>query len=228
LRSKIKKPFFEVNIRLIASGQTIERVNELLQNLESSFSQFHSSYNNFYAARTKGRRAKKLIYNYIFRNFDVNEKVILSTEELASLYHFPLAHIESPGIKWAPTKEVEPPSILPSYGPVLLGQAVFRGQMKDIYIASAEDRRRHFYIVGQTGVGKSAFLREMIRQDIFNGEGVGVIDPHGELVEDVLMIISENRANDVVLFEPFETNRPCGLNMLEWETLKKKIWLSQR
>jgi len=62
----------------------------------------------------------------------------------------------------------------------------------------------------------------MIRQDIFNGEGVGVIDPHGELVEDVLMIISENRANDVVLFEPFETNRPCGLNMLEWETPEEK------
>ncbi|HPC30642.1 MAG TPA: type IV secretion system DNA-binding domain-containing protein [Candidatus Pacearchaeota archaeon] len=222
LRSKIKKPFFEANIRLITSGKTVERANELLQNLESSFSQFHSSYNNFYAVRTKGRRAKKLIYNYIFRNFDVNEKVILSTEELASLYHFPLAHIESPGIKWAPTKEVEPPSILPSYGPVLLGQAVFRGQIKDIYIASAEDRRRHFYIVGQTGVGKSAFLREMIRQDIFNGEGVGVIDPHGELVEDVLRIIPENRANDVVLFEPFETNRPCGLNMLEWETPEEK------
>lgn len=222
LRSKIKKPFFEVNIRMIASAQTTARADELLQNLESSFAQFHSSFNNFYSVRAKGGRAKKLIYNYIFRNFDVNEKNILNAEELTGIYHLPLSHIESPGIKWAETKEVEPPSFLPEFGPILLGRAVFRGQDKDIYIASEEDRRRHLYIVGQTGVGKSAFLREMIRQDIMNGEGVGVIDPHGELVEDVLRVIPERRATDVVLFEPFETNRPCGLNMLEWDTPEQK------
>ncbi|MCX6789200.1 MAG: type IV secretion system DNA-binding domain-containing protein, partial [Candidatus Gribaldobacteria bacterium] len=83
---------------------------------------------------------------------------------------------------------------------------------------SRDDRRRHFYIVGQTGVGKSTLLREMIRQDIEKGEGVGVIDPNGDLVEDILAIIPKERADDVVLFEPFDMSRPCGLNMLEWKT----------
>jgi hypothetical protein len=222
LRSKNQKSFFEVNIRLVASAKLGNRADEILQHLESSFSQFYSPFNNFLSVKAKGNRAYKLIYNYIFRNFDESEKLILNSEELGSIYHLPLAHIQSPYIKWADTQEVEPPSTLPNRGPVLLGQTIFRGQAKDVYIASPEDRRRHFYIVGQTGVGKSVFLKEMIRQDILNCEGVGVIDPHGELIEDVLKIIPEERANDVVLFEPFNTEKPCGLNMLEWETPEQK------
>jgi hypothetical protein len=222
LRAKNQKPFFEVNIRLIASAKLASRADEILQHLESSFAQFYSSYNNFSSIKTKGNRAHKLIYNYIFRNFDESEKVVLNSEELGSVYHLPLSHMQSPYIKWAGTKEVEPPAILPNSGPVLLGKTVFRGQEKDVYVASEEDRRRHFYIVGQTGVGKSAFLKEMIRQDILNCEGVGVIDPHGELIEDVLKVIPEERANDVVLFEPFNTEKPCGLNMLEWDTPEQK------
>ncbi|MFA5086756.1 MAG: type IV secretion system DNA-binding domain-containing protein [Candidatus Paceibacterota bacterium] len=222
LRTKLQKPFFEVNIRLVSSAKSANRADELLQNMESSFAQFYSSFNNFSSVRIKGNNARKLIYNYIFRNFEESQKIILNSEELASIYHLPLAHMESPYIKWADTKEVEPPAILPAFGPVLLGKTIFRGQEKDVYVGSREDRRRHFYIVGQTGVGKSAFLKEMIRQDILNGEGVGVIDPHGELVEDVLKMIPEERANDVVLFEPFDTEKPCGLNMLEWDTPQEK------
>lgn len=222
LRGKLKKPFFEINIRLISSAKSLARAEEILQNMESGFSQFHSSYNSFYSVRAKGGWAKKITYDYIFRNFNNSQKVILNSEELASIYHLPLAHVESPYIKWAGSKEVEPPVTLPSSGEVLLGKTIFREQQKDVYIANVEDRRRHFYIVGQTGVGKSAFLSEMIRQDILNGEGVGIIDPHGELVEDVLKIIPESRAGDVVLFEPFNIDNPCGLNMLEWETPEQK------
>jgi len=222
LRGKLKKPFFEINIRLISSAKSLDRAEEILQNMESGFSQFHSSYNSFYSVRAKGGWTKKITYDYIFRNFNNSQKVILNSEELASIYHLPLAHVESPNIKWAGSKEVEPPVTLPPSGEVLLGKTIFREQQKDVYIANVEDRRRHFYIVGQTGVGKSAFLSEMIRQDILNGEGVGIIDPHGELVEDVLKIIPENRAGDVVLFEPFNLDKPCGLNMLEWETPEQK------
>lgn len=222
LRAKIQKPFFDVNIRLLSCAKIPGRADEILQNMESGFAQFFSPLNNFSSVRVKGNQARQLIYNYIFRNFDESQKVILNSEELSSIYHLPLSHIESPYIKWAGTKEVEPPAGLLLSGPVLLGKTVFRGQEKNVYIANAEDRRRHFYIVGQTGVGKSGFLSEMIRQDIINGNGVGVIDPHGELVEDILAIIPKERASDVVLFEPFQTEKPCGLNMLEWDTPEQK------
>jgi len=103
-----------------------------------------------------------------------------------------------------------------------LGKAVFRGMNEDVYVASRADRRRHMYTIGQTGVGKTSLLREMIRQDMKNGEGVGVIDPHGDLIEDTLANVPRERIDDVVLFEPFNLERPCGLNMLEWDLPEQK------
>jgi type IV secretory pathway TraG/TraD family ATPase VirD4 len=79
----------------------------------------------------------------------------------------------------------------------------------------AEDRRRHLYTIGQTGTGKSTFMKNLIEQDILNGEGVAVIDPHGELVDDILALIPKSRANDVIVFNPGDVSRPLGLNMLE-------------
>ncbi len=218
IREKIKKPGFEVNIRMIGVAKDKKRSEEILHNLEGSFSQFMSGLNSFNFARVKkGRKLKQMIYDFSFRDFKKNQSAILNSEELTSVYHLPLSHIESPYIKWVKTKEAPPPSELPDSGLVLLGEAVYRGEKKEIHISSREDRRRHFYIIGQTGTGKSTLLREMIRQDMEKGEGVGVIDPHGELVEHTLANIPENRMNDVVLFEPFDRERPCGLNMLEWK-----------
>jgi len=223
LRNKIKKPFFNVNIRLVAVAEEKGRAQEILHNLESGFSQFSSSANGFRRYQTqKKRELKRLIYDFSFRNFKKNQGNILNIEELTSIYHFPLAHLESPYIKWVKTKEAPPPSELPQSGPILIGEAVYRGQKKPIYVASRPDRRRHFYIIGQTGTGKTSLIREMIRQDIEKGEGVGVIDPHGDLVEDTLANIPKERIEDVILFEPFHTERPCGLNMLEWSEPEQK------
>ena len=146
----------------------------------------------------------------------------MNLEELTSIYHFPLSNIESPHLKWTKSKEVAPPTDLPNSGLNLLGEAIFRGEEEKVYFASPDDRRRHFYIVGQTGTGKSSLLRELIRRDIENGEGVGVIDPHGDLIEDTLANIPKERIEDVVLFEPSDMERPCGLNMLEWDLPEQK------
>ena len=223
IRAKIKKPAFSVGIRLVGVADTKSRSQEILHNLESSFSQFSSGMNGFNSFQVKGKRKmRRFIYNFAFRNFQKGEANILNSEELASIYHFPLSHIESPYIKWVKTKEAPPPSELPSKGEVFIGEAVYRGDKKPIHIASLNDRRRHFYIIGQTGTGKTTLLREMIRQDIINGRGVGVIDPHGDLIEDTLANIPKERIEDVVLFEPSDMERPCGLNMLEWSEPEQK------
>lgn len=80
-----------------------------------------------------------------------------------------------------------------------------------------DDRRRHFYLIGQTGTGKSVLLQEMIRQDIENGEGVALIDPHGDLAERILGLIPPSRIEDVIYFNPGDIERPLGLNMLEYD-----------
>lgn len=222
IKTKIEKPIFEANIRLVGVASEQVRAEEILHHLESSFSQFASVFNSFDNRRLKADSLKRFIYDFSFRNFKKDQKVILNLEELASIYHFPLSHIESPQIKWVKTKETAPPTELPATGLNLVGKAVFRGEEKEVYFATENDRRRHFYIVGQTGTGKSSLLREMVRQDIEQGRGVAVIDPHGDLVEDTLANIPKDRAEDVVLFEPFDMERPCGLNMLEWQTPEQK------
>lgn len=223
LREKIKKPGFSVNIRLVGVAREKQRAEEILRNLESSFAQFASGLNGFNVKRIKGRRGvKRMVYDFSFRDFKKGQEVILNSAEITGAYHFPLSYIESPSIKWVKSKEAPPPSELKESGSPLIGEAVYRGEKKKVYIANKDDRRRHFYIIGQTGTGKTTLLREMIRQDIEKGEGVGVIDPHGDLIEDTLANIPSGRINDVVLFEPFDRERPCGLNMLEWNTPEQR------
>ena len=222
IKAKASKPILDVNIRLIAVGSDQTRAAEILSHLEGAFAQFSSSLNSFQPRRINRKYIKLFVYNFSFRNFIEQGKTILNLEELTSLFHFPLPHISSPSIKWAKTREVAPPSDLPSTGNNLIGEIVFRGETRPVSFASKEDRRRHFYIVGQTGTGKSSLVREMIRQDIEKGEGVGVIDPNGDLIEDTLANIPKSRAEDVILFEPFDTERPGGLNMLEWQSPEQK------
>ena len=222
ITEKSKHPAFEVNIRLIAAAREERKAKDVLKSLESGFSQFFSSFNGFEFKEVEGRRFRRIIEDYSFRRFNEKEKMILNLEELSSIFHFPLAHMDAPYINWVKTKEVAPPSDLPQQGEILIGNVVFRGTGKEVYLASREDRRRHVYMIGQTGVGKSSLMQEMIRQDMEKGEGVGVIDPHGDLVEETLANVPKNRIDDVVLFEPFDTKRPCGLNMLEWEMPEQK------
>ncbi|OGN05083.1 MAG: hypothetical protein A2746_02270 [Candidatus Yanofskybacteria bacterium RIFCSPHIGHO2_01_FULL_44_22] len=97
---------------------------------------------------------------------------------------------------------------------IVLGKNIFRGQEVQIKM-SDEDRRRHLYIIGQTGTGKSTLMKALLRQDIENGQGVCLIDPHGEFAEFALSVIPKERADDVIYFDPGDIARPMGLNMLE-------------
>jgi len=90
----------------------------------------------------------------------------------------------------------------------------FRGSDR-VFGIKKRDRRQHLYVVGKTGTGKSELLKNMMLQDIHNGEGVGVVDPHGELVEDVLRKIPSSRINDVIYFNPADSDHPIGFNVLE-------------
>lgn len=228
IQSKIQKQPFETNIRLVASAPSLERAEDILNHLIGAFSQFSLSVaNSLEPVEVKGGGLKNFVYDFSFRIFNEKQKNILNTEELASIYHFPTHFTETPYIKSSKSRVAPPPVDLPEKGINLIGKALFRGEEKKVYFASKDDRRRHFYIIGQTGTGKSAFLQEMIRQDIANGEGVAVIDPHGELIEATLANIPKNRVDDVVLFEPFDQERPMGLNMLEYDTPEQKDFAVQ-
>lgn len=219
IEGKAGKVGFYTNIRLVTSAPTKEKAENLLRELENSFTQFNSPNQNGFriveAFLGKSRFLNNTIYNFIFRNFEEKRKVILNTEELASLFHFPIGTTDTPQIKWQKAKQSPPPSVVADEG-LAIGRSVYRGEEKVIKIAR-EDRRRHMYIIGQTGTGKSNFMGEMIKQDIKNGEGLCVIDPHGDLIEEALAAVPRERAEDVILFDPSNTERPFGLNLLEYD-----------
>ena len=215
IENKINKTVFLVNVRLAASAQSQERAEQILQHLTEAFTQFDSpNFNKLKPKMVKANKARKMIFDFCFRQFNESRAMVLSTEELTSLYHFPINTAISPDLKRAKALSAPVPANLPQEG-IIVGKNIFRGEESIVRVAP-EDRRRHLYIVGQTGTGKSGLQHELIRQDVQEGRGVGVIDPHGDLVEEILGLVPKERAEDVILINPGDLERPIGLNMLEY------------
>jgi len=150
---------------------------------------------------------------------------ILSSEELATIFHFPNKTVETPHINWLKAKTAPVAAEVPIVKGTYVGCGYHRGIKRAVRVGF-EDRRRHIYIIGKTGVGKSVLLQDMAIQDIRAGYGVCIIDPHGDLIDDVIKYIPPERAEEVVYFDPSETDRPMGLNLLEAYTEDQKHFLT--
>jgi hypothetical protein len=211
VENKISKPGFEMVTRVVVSAKTKEAADAHLNNIINSFSQYNGI-NSF--KKNKIRFKGLFMQDFIYRYFPmIGHTSIFSVDEIATLFHLPNKGITTPGIFWLTSKRAPAPSNIPTTG-MFLGRSTYRGLTRPVHIQEY-DRQRHFYIIGKTGTGKSEFLKTMIMQDIQAGEGVAVIDPHGDLVEDTLRLIPPNRAEDVILFDPSDLERPMGFNMLE-------------
>lgn len=220
IKNKIATPIIETNIRLVASAKTRMRAENILSDLESSFNQFTNSLgNSFKWDRIKENKLKDLFYQFTFRLFDRDQILPISIREITTVMHFPMTSQSnfSPQLKQTTAATAPAPLDIPRAGEgVFLGKNVHRNVEQDIYM-TPEDRLRHMYVIGQTGTGKSTILRNLIVQDIINGDGVCFIDPHGSDVQDILSKIPKERYDDVIYFDPGYTDRPMSLNMLEYD-----------
>lgn len=215
MEEKNMKSGLDVNIRIIASTKTKMQSKSYITNVANAFTEYNNyTYGNSFS-RASFANQKIIIRNFIYRRFNEKTSFLLNAEELASIFHLPLKHTETPNILWLTAKSAPAPSDVPSEG-LLLGENFYRGEKKEIRIKQ-QDRRRHTYIIGKSGVGKSVLIAGMAIQDILNGEGVCVIDPHGDLVDDVLARIPPERAEDVILFSPGSASRVLALNLLEYD-----------
>ena len=223
IENKISKSGFETSIRIVVVSGNKESAKSHLSNIASAFAQFNGDLNYLKSrkVRQKGAFIEDFIYRYppMFHLLG-NKKTILNSEELASIYHFPNKSVTTPHIHWVYSKTAPAPAQVPETG-TYLGLSSYQGIKRQVYI-SDEDRMRHMYIVGKTGVGKSELLKDLVIQDIRNGEGVCFIDPHGDAVEELLNLIPPERAEDVIYFNPSDSERPMGLNLLEANTEDQK------
>lgn len=224
LTKKGTKTGFEVQIRIISLSKTEQESQVNLKNISSAFGQLSSPDRNGFRLRIGYDRGSFLTH-YILRTFWGFNKMILNSEELASIYHFPSEHIDTPGIRWFLAKRAPAPANLPKEG-IILGKNSYRGEETLVRLKDA-DRRRHLYSIGMTGTGKSTLFESMILQDINAGKGLAVFDPHGELVEKIILKLPKSRAEDIIYFNPMDTSRPMGLNLLEWKTKEQKDFLVQ-
>ncbi len=220
IEDKANQSGFRTIIRCITSSPDRRTANLNMTSVLNSFAQYGTpSLNGFRSHNAhKWHHKRTLIRNFLMRSFRRSwmpqYKMILTAEELTSLFHFPhIKYNKTPAVKWQNYKIVKAPANIPKEG-LLLGHNIYRGEKTPVCIKN-EDRFRHFYVIGQTGTGKSSSFQSMIRQDLKNGKGICVIDPHGSLVESVLPFVPKSRIDDVIIFDPSDTERPMGLNLLE-------------
>lgn len=218
VQKKLSSPTVETNIRLIASSGDTHRTDLIMDELESSFNQYENTLANrlSFTRITGGRGLRTFIHSFAYRLFAPSQKVPLSLREVTTMYHFPPKGIESsPHLIQSRFTSAPAPQQLPKEG-ILLGYNTYRGTKTPIRMSPA-DRLRHLYVIGQTGAGKSSFMKTLISQDIQEGNGVCFIDPHGNDIIDILANIPPERYEDVIYFDPAEISRPFGLNMLEYD-----------
>ncbi len=226
IEGKISKVGFETSIRFVVVSETQEAAKAHLTNISSAFEQFSGDLNGFSTRKIIRKEAfmEDFLYRYQPRFHLFGNRVsILNPEELATIFHFPNKLITTPHIHWLYSKTAPAPAQIPSEG-LYIGMSTYRGLKRPVYMTD-DDRRRHIYIIGKTGVGKSQLLIDMILQDIKAGKGVCFIDPH-DAIEQLLPRIPPERVEDVIYFYPGDTERPMGMNLLEAKTEDQKHFVA--
>ncbi len=215
IEEKGSKPGFETTIRIVTSADFPSNAEMQLYNITNAFAQYLGPESGVTFTRAKFISKARMVSDFIYRFFDAKRGFILNSEELASIFHFPLPGTETPNIEWLRARKAAPPVNIPTEG-IILGENDYRG-VKTTVRMLREDRRRHVYVIGTTGSGKTTIQVNMIIQDIKNGEGCCFIDPHGDAIDDIMKNIPPERADDVILFDPADYERPQGLNLIEFD-----------
>lgn len=218
VETKAQKLGYEVKIRIAYIGGDEPTARQRVQALVGGFKQFNTiNLNGFSGSSIK--HGQEAFGEYQARYF-ADPGFILNIEELASLYHLPHISVETPNIAWTSTKVGEPPTNLPTLSNTksnelsLLGTTTFRqGDIK--FGIKRVDRKRHLYVIGKSGSGKSFLLELLVMSDIFHNEGFAIVDPHGDFAQDMLRHIPQQRLDQVVYFNPADTEFPVAFNPME-------------
>ncbi|KKP86108.1 hypothetical protein A2011_03630 [candidate division CPR3 bacterium GWE2_35_7] len=228
IENKLTKLGFEAAVRVITFAEDEEKSQKQLSSEIASLKQFSTANLNSFERSPIVTPNQILLQRYRERYFPTerDSSFVLNIEELASVFHLPSESVETPNIAWVDAKRGEPPLTLPLTDCTYIGKTIFR-DTESVFGIKTEDRRQHMYVIGKTGTGKSTLMKNMIINDMKSGRGVGVLDPHGDLIEELLQYVPLERINDVVIFDPSDANYPVSMNMLElFDPSQKDLYAS--
>jgi hypothetical protein len=224
VKDKLSQPLFEVAVRVIVVHDEKTERNQRMLGLISTFAQMDSEYQSL---TTKGSffphlttvkfRLQKFIQRRLSPGSPYNQNPILSASEISDLFHFPYFDTtKTEDLEKIISPELPVPLLLKNTKEfdTVIGVNNY-GNSFHLIGLTEEERSRHIYMIGQTGSGKSTVIFHSAKDDIQKGRGVCVIDPHGDLAEDLLNIVPEERINDVVYFDPYDIDNPIRINLLE-------------
>lgn len=216
ISKKLSSSLVDVSLSLVVSAESKVRADAIVRELALTYKTYSTTVGGgFSFEEVSDSTMHAFVHDFEYRVFRDERAYPLTVEELSTIAHFPL-YLKEPGqVKSVKAKVAQAPLDLPKEG-ALLGYNKYRHLTTDIFM-SREDRMRHLYVIGQTGTGKTTILKNLIIQDIKNGDGCCFIDPHGSDIEDILSCIPKDRLDDVIYFDPSFTDRPMGLNMLEFD-----------
>jgi len=223
VKSKLDQHLFEVSMRLLVAAPDAETVQRRLNNLVDSFKPFTSSRQAIGMVKHSRVLApdRKPLPRFKARQISphfMSQQTILSSSELSDLYHFPETELtKTEGLLKSRSRELPTPlSIKRSDAQldVIVGVNQHGGDSQPIGI-TLQQRQKHTYVMGKTGMGKTTLLTNAIYQDMVSGKGLAVLDPHGDMFQELLSIVPEHRKQDVIVFDPSDRDFPIGLNILD-------------
>lgn len=227
LDKKVEDELFDVRIHLYASASTKQRADSMVTDMVRAFQQYnYMGLNGF--SYNKASNIRRFVKHVIARKFvfpvswkkrfeQYKRRMILNIRELSSFFHLPHSRFNrTPRIDWQKYKAVPAPQNIPHEG-IFLGYNLYGGVKRKIHVSST-DRFRHFYIIGQTGTGKSTMMENMAVQDMRNKNGFCVIDPHGQFCDGILPYLPKDRIDDLIYFDLSNTEYPIAFNPFEAES----------
>jgi hypothetical protein len=222
--NKVARPLYAAVVRILVCAGEFDRMVQLARDLAGSLRVFaHPNGNELIPLRNDDYGFEEHIED-VLRRQTRRTGMLLNSDELTGFVHLPSSAVRSPIFQRQTTKTKAAPAIVRQHG-LLLGTNDHAGQTVEVRL-SAEQRTRHTHIIGASGTGKSTLLFNLIKQDIENGEGVAVLDPHGDLIDRICGIIPSSRIGDVVLVDPSDTEYSIGFNILSAHSELEKTLLA--
>lgn len=232
IEKKLKARGLRVGIKIAVQGPETRRCRILIETIAAAYNSMSMSEGNVLELQKIYLFKNHFLHTMKTREFLRSGRYHLSLEEIATLYHLPNENLSVvPNIAWQKTLLGEPPENLPivtKTSPIetkrdinVFAQTTYKNANVKYGLWRA-DRRRHMYVIGKTGTGKSTLLANMAINDLKNNEGLCVIDPHGDLVETLLNYIPSHRINDVIYFDPSDPERTVQINLFEGKNIEHR------